>query len=102
MGEIEELINRRRRQVYIHSCIYYRLNTNIIPDHKYDLWSKELAELQDKHPEIAQRCVYAEEFEGFDGSSGFDLPTHEPEIIVKAQYLLNSHKKYKKRRPPFD
>lgn len=89
---LEERINQRRRQILVHSVIYYRFNENIIPDYVYDAWSKELADLQKANPETASKCVYADAFKDFDGSSGFDLPLQLPEIVRKASQLLNYHK----------
>jgi hypothetical protein len=94
MNHIEELINRRRRQILVHSFLYYKLNQSIISDHTFDKWCAELVELQEKYPEIADKCVYAEEFKGFDGSSGFDLPFYYPEIQSTGHKLLRLHKKY--------
>ncbi|PEL24346.1 DNA ligase LigA-related protein [Bacillus toyonensis] len=90
---IAELITRRRRQILVHSFLYYQMNENIIHDSTYDKWSKELADLQVQHPEIADKCVYGKEFKEFDGSSGYDLPYHYPEIQNTALHLLNYHKK---------
>ncbi len=73
--QVKELITRRRRQVLVHSHIYYRLNDSIISDSLFDKWAKELAELQETHPEISKTCKYAKEFEDFDGSTGFHLKT---------------------------
>lgn len=84
----QERIEQRRRQLLIHGCIYYRLNTNIIDDHVYDRWSNELVELQAKYPKASEQASYHEYFEDFDGSSGFDLPTHLPEIVGRARWLL--------------
>lgn len=84
---VAELINRRRRQLLVHSCLYYEMDTQLIDDHTYDKWSHELAELQRLHPEIAETCVYAEAFKNFDGSSGFDLPYHLPNIVAIAMQL---------------
>ena len=86
--EIAELINRRRRQVLVHSVIYYNLDDNIVSDSQWSLWAKELAELQDKYPNIAKSCWMADEFEGFEGSSGYDLPLDDPWANAKARYLL--------------
>lgn len=94
MESIKELINRRRNQILVNSCIYYRLNKNIISDQTFDKWSKELAELQLQYPDIAKECVYHEYFEEFDGSSGFNLPYHLPDIVGKAHRLLKLHKKF--------
>lgn len=90
-NKITELINRRRRQILVHSCIYYRLNDSIITDAQFDKWAYELAALQKQHPDIAKKCVYAEYFKDFDGSTGFNLPVHLPEITSKACQLLNEY-----------
>lgn len=75
MNEIEELIHRRRRQILIHSYLYYSMNTNLIDDHTYDLWTKQLAELQHQYPNESRNVsFYYEEFDGFTGETGFHLP----------------------------
>jgi NAD-dependent DNA ligase len=74
---IKELIERRRRQVIVHSVLYYTLDENIIDDHTFDRWCKELVTLQEEYPELASECVYADEFKGYDGSTGMqfkDIP----------------------------
>ncbi|MDK7480953.1 hypothetical protein OWP19_23590 [Bacillus cereus] len=86
--KIVELITRRRRQLLVHSFIYYQMNQSIIADYTFDLWSKELVELQQRHPEEANQAVYAKEFVEFDGASGFDLPYHYPEVQNAALHLL--------------
>jgi NAD-dependent DNA ligase len=86
--EIAELITRRRRQLLVHSIIYYRLNDNIISDYTWSEWAKELCDLQSKYPEIAEKCYMHEDFKDFDGSTGFNLPLGEPCALNKAQYLL--------------
>lgn len=91
--QINELINRRRRQILVHSCIYYVYNDNIISDETWAKWATELEELQNTHPDIAKDCVYADTFKGFDHSTGFDLPLRDPWVMNKAQQLLNWRKK---------
>lgn len=93
--EIRSLILRRRLQILVHSCIYYVYNDNIIPDDLWSKWAKELSQLQEQYPNIASRVDYANEFIGFDGSTGYHLPTRNPEIMSKAQYLLKLHKEDK-------
>lgn len=83
-----ELINRRRRQILVHSIIYYRHNTSIIDDATWTKWALELVELQKQYPEIAREAPYAEEFKNFDGSTGFDLPLDDPWGNNKAMYLM--------------
>lgn len=90
---ILELINRRRRQILVHSCIYYDLGDNIISDHTWSAWAFELAELQKSYPEIAAQCAFHKEFIGFDGSTGCDLPLRDPWVLNKALKLLRYKKK---------
>ena len=85
---IEELITRRRRQVLIHSIIYYRMNENIVSDDTWAAWALELEDLQNKYPEIADRCPYAEGFKNFDHSTGMNLPLDDSWAIGKATQLL--------------
>lgn len=83
-----ELINRRRRQIAVHSVIYYKFDENIISDYDFDKWSRELADLQVAYPEIAKKAVFSEEFADFDGSTGCHLITI-PYAINKAEQLLS-------------
>ena len=59
---IEEKIEQRRRQILVHSYIYYALDDNIISDSQWSKWAVELAELQEKYPEIAEQTAFAEDF----------------------------------------
>lgn len=92
---IRSLILRRRLQILVHSCIYYELDSNLISDRTWSTWAQELVKLQKKYPGIAKRVDYAQEFQDFDGSTGFNLPTRNPEIMNKARYLLKIHKEDK-------
>jgi hypothetical protein len=76
--EIKALIKQRRRQLTVHSFGYYRLNDSIVDDYTFDRWSLELVALQREHPELAKQVELHEYFEDFDGSTGYDLPTHLP------------------------
>jgi hypothetical protein len=91
-----EWANRRQSQILVHSFLYYQLDTNIIPDHTYDLWCKELAEWQKENPELFKLTVYYQEFKDFDGSSGYDLPFSNPEIQSTGYKILKLHSRYKK------
>lgn len=87
--QIKELINRRRRQVLVHSVIYYKLNDNLIDDATWSKWALELEELQNQYPKIAAECPLAKEFENFDHSTGMSLPLDDPWAVRTAQYLLS-------------
>ena len=82
-----ELINRRRRQILVHSAAYYRLNASLIPDSRFDSWCRELVELQASYPELAQVAVFADLFSDFDGSTGFHL-AGAPWAVEKAMQLV--------------
>ena len=90
--EIAEKISRRRRQILIHSIIYYKLNDNLISDDTWLKWAAELDYLQKKYPDIAATCVYAKDFADFDKSTGFNLPLDDSWAYEKALYLLRTRK----------
>lgn len=94
----EELIHRRRHQILVHSYLYYRMNINLISDHTFDDWSMELVKLQKDNPKFSNQGIYAEYFKDFDGTSGFDLPHHLPEVAARAERLLKSVKLIDKRK----
>ena len=93
MEEIASKINQRRRQILVHSIIYYRLGDSVISDFQWAEWANELHALQEQHPEIAKNCISAKEFEGFDASTGFHLPLGDPHYRAVAEWLLNYHRK---------
>jgi len=83
-----EFIHRRRIQIVVHSCIYYRLDANIISDHQWAAWAKELVDAQERFPDIAEKELWAKEFADFDGSTGFNLPVTDPGVVSRAHQLL--------------
>ena len=88
---IVEKISQRRRQILVHSCIYYILNENIIDDFKYDKWARELKALVKKYPTSAKQAVLVNEFEEwdkYDCLSGYNLPIQGQWVVNKAQQLL--------------
>lgn len=87
--EILELMNRRQRQILVHSNLYYRQNTNIIPDSTYDAWSHELADLIQAHPREFRKSTWYRAFQNFDGNTGMDLPITHPWVEGTATHLLN-------------
>ena len=85
---IKALILRRRVQIWVHSMIYYNLNANIVSDSVWSRWAEDLECLQTMYPELAAQVAYADVFEGFDHSTGANLPTNNTHINSKATYLL--------------
>jgi len=96
-GTAAEFIRRRRLQIVIHSCIYYRLNENLVSDHQWAAWAKELVEAQERFPDIAEKQLWAKEFADFDGSTGFNLPITEPGVVARARSLVSYSKKLKEK-----
>lgn len=86
--KIAERISQLRQMILIHSCIYYKLNDNIISDEKFDEFSRELVRLQNSYPDIAANVRYADEFKNWTGVTGFDLPIDDEWVVSKAQRLL--------------
>lgn len=86
------IIQRRRIQMLIHSCIYYELSSSLITDSQFDRWAKELVRLQAEHPEMSKKVPWYEEFKDWDGTTGFHLPLRHPWVLAKAQALLNYSK----------
>lgn len=95
--KVAELIQQRRLQLLVHSCIYYELNKNLIPDLTWDRWARELVKLQEQYPDIAKEVIYADAFLGFDGSTGFDLPIRDDWVIMKAKQLCRGKQEQKKK-----
>jgi hypothetical protein len=83
-----EAIARRRRQMLVHSCLYYRMDASVIDDATWTRWAQQLAKLQDKFG----HCIgfYDAAFEDWDGSSGFHLPADQ-DVARVAMRLLAEH-----------
>ena len=91
--KIVEKINQRRRQILIHSVIYYKLNDSLISDSTWSRWAIELYNLQKDYPEIAETVPYHNAFKDFDPSTGCNLPLDDEWAVGTALYLLRLHDK---------
>lgn len=100
MNNIEDLIQRRRLQLLIHSCIYYHLNQNIISDKQWDAWAKELVDLQKQYPEESKRVIWYEAFKDWDASTGAFLPITDEWVIQKSKYLIHIFRNYNPKKEP--
>lgn len=83
-----ELIQRRRLQLLVHSCIYYEYNESIVTDEQWKNWAMELEALQRDYPRESEFAPWADAFREFDHSTGFDLPTRDPWVMGTARWLL--------------
>lgn len=89
--KVYELIQRRRLQLLVWSRLYYELDESVVDDHTFNMKAQELAYLQQKYPEISKIVAYAEEFEDWDGSTGYHLPLRDPWVCSKADQILRIH-----------
>lgn len=94
-NDIADLIKRRRLQVLIHSCIYYEFNESIADDATWAKLAIELEQLQAAYPDIAMQVEWAAEFNGFNHSTGYNLPLQNKWVICKAIQLMRWHKERK-------
>lgn len=92
--KIYEKIRQRRKQMLVHSHIYYRMDMNIVTDKQFDRWAYELKQLQTEYPEESEACDLYEEFTDWDGSTGSHLP-HLVWVADIAQHLLDWNSKNK-------
>lgn len=93
--DIREVIKQRRRQILVHSFLYYQLNENVISDHQFDKFCNDLVDLQMKFPKESKEVEYYDAFKDFDGSSGYDLPYSDPDIQNAGLHLLDIHRRNK-------
>ena len=98
--KVAELIQQRRYQLLIHSCIYYALNQNAISDMQWDSWAKELKTLQEYYPNISEKIMLFEYFKDWDASTGAFLPITEDWVLQKAHQILKRIGKIKKESKP--
>lgn len=89
---ILSFINRRERQILLHSYMYYDLDKPVIEDNVFDKWSYELFELMKTHEAEFKKSAFYSEFKHFDGSTGMDLPYRQPFTMKQADILLRGMK----------
>lgn len=84
-----EVINRHRRQLIIHSYLYYWLDDPIWSDDKWQQVANDLVELQVLYPDPTG--VFDNEFKDWDGSTGMHLP-HNEAVACMATAVYRIHK----------
>ena len=83
------VMSRLRRQIIVHSVIYYHFNRNLILDGEYDELCVKLYKMQQEHPLLCQHAAFAEDFIDYDPSTGMNFAEHEWGLRA-ANRLLNS------------
>lgn len=95
---IKERILSKRRNILIHSCIYYKLNTNVIQDFEYDKLCNDLVWLQERFPKIAEETPLHNIFKDWgneETTSGYNLPISNPKVIERAMRIVKINEWYK-------
>lgn len=85
---IAELIQQRRLQLLVHSCLYYEMSITKIDDITWDKWAKELRTLQEQYPNISEQVVWYDAFKDWDASTGAFLPLKDSWVVQKAHQLI--------------
>lgn len=86
-------ILQRRKQIVIHSMIYYRMGTSIVDDYTFDKWARELVSLQKDYPQESKNTKYYEEFKDWDGTTGMNF--WQDNLIATAMWLIAEHNRRK-------
>lgn len=87
--DIMSKILQRRKQIVIHSMIYYRMGTSIVDDYTFDKWAHELVALQKDYPQESKNTKYYEEFKDWDGTTGMNF--WQDNLIATAMWLIAEH-----------
>lgn len=85
-------IQQRRYQILVHSLLYYELDITLVSDVKWAEWAQELVKLQTAHKDIASRVIFAEAFKSFDGSTGYNLPYNDEQVVNIAYRIIQREK----------
>lgn len=84
---IRERILQRRRQMCVHSFIYYQLDDNLVSDDTWQQWANELRDLQGLFGwEVGYHDAA---FQDWTGASGFKLPKDD-RVVQAARRLLRT------------
>ena len=96
MQTIEEKIKQRRQQMLVHSILYYEFDSPIISDKLYDVWARELVQLQKDYPKEARKVVLNDVFSDWDGNTGYDIHQNQDKYYDVARALLIFEKRMSK------
>jgi len=86
------IVNRLRRNIIVHSVIYYVFNRNLISDSDYDKMCQKLARIHKKYPKLCSQAVFPKAFKNYDPSTGMNFINHKWGNRA-AERLLKSHNK---------
>jgi NAD-dependent DNA ligase len=87
-----ERIERLRRQLHVHSILYYHMDASYVSDAIFDEWANELVRLNKLHPELVEQGDKWEIFADWTGDTGMHLPVDE-RVVSLAHSLLNHRRR---------
>lgn len=86
--DILKLIEYRRKQILVNSCIYYIYGQSIISDQQFDKLARDLVKLNKENPEFVNKGEFWEGFIDFDGTTGYYLPLTSGWVDRQARRLI--------------
>jgi NAD-dependent DNA ligase len=90
---VQEWIKQRRRQMLLHSFMYYRMGESLVSDEQFDKWARELLFLQTEYPQESLEVEFYEDFKTWDATTGYHLSFHEYDWLEPlARSMLDYHK----------
>lgn len=90
--ELLEHVDRRRRQIEVHSIIYYKFHKNLVADSLFDHWCRDLVYLQRVHPALKKVGYKPDLFADFTGDTGMHLTSDLSRYPV-AEWLIEYHER---------
>jgi NAD-dependent DNA ligase len=93
---VREIILQRRKQMAVHSCLYYMMDESIVSDDQWQRWADELERLQNAHPEFMKIGFMDSEFRDWTGATGAHLNHRHPWTRIKAERILEYHNRVNK------
>lgn len=82
-------MQRLRHNMIFHSLAYYEYGFAFIDDHLFDKWAKRLVEMQAQYPDWVNIVPYADQFEDWDGSTGYHLVDVGNKFLSKIYHHIN-------------
>lgn len=81
----------------IHSIVYEKFDESIISDRQWDMWAKELYDLQEKYPKESREVWGYDIFYDWTGDTASIIVNRADEkAIGKAKYILSISRKRSK------
>lgn len=84
----KEHVHFLMNKVVVHSYIYYVYNSSVIDDQEFDRLAKEVAKVIKEKSVLASSHRDYKLFEGFDGSTGYQLVGDDSYWLDRASIVM--------------